>query len=80
MVASLVAKGIIRSITPIWNPKIRLYSRDDCRKLLADSVALAGADGCANPPLAQVQAGRQVQAGAGRQDGKERKKRGTRAR
>ena len=52
LLRSLVVKGLIRSFTPSWNPKLRLYSRDDCRKLLADSARAAGmSSGCVNQSL-----------------------------
>ena len=53
----LVKKGIIRSFSPKYTSHITFYSRDDCRKLLADSARAAGMfSGCDNLPLAQGEA------------------------
>lgn len=55
----LVKKGIIRSFSPKYTSHITFYSRDDCRKLLADAAMRAGMfPGCDNPALAQGKAGK----------------------
>lgn len=69
----LVKRGIIRSFSPKYTSHITLYSRDDCRKLLADSARDAGMfSGCANPALAQ---GKEAGQEAGQ--GSKRKKKST---
>ena len=51
----LVKQGIIRSFSPDYTSHILLFSRDDCRKLLADSARRAGmVPGCGNDVVPQA--------------------------
>lgn len=51
----LVKQGMIRSFPPDYTSRIILFSRDDCRKLLADSARRAGMTlGCGNDVVPQA--------------------------
>ena len=55
----LVKQGIIRSFSPDYTSHILLFSRDDCRKLLADSARRAGMfTGCVNDVVPQAPNGK----------------------